>query len=508
MDDDLFNREFGPRKPEKDNLFGWTVVILLLIGVAMACWLGSYAIFGHPENPKSYEILRKLKKIDPPKRFELTAAPAGEFLTPQKIYDRYAGLSDLEMKEENAELLREYLTNYHAISRLVPYLTGKFSILSSHVLQGTDLFENGVVAVAQASDFPQVIVEHVYPADASAESELQKMLTKGLEVKLQKTLDLSAIIHVEKLDGGRMQITVVPLTYGTYTLREGNGSFSLNPPDNLHLAGGLPIVKGDELQKALATAVSAQGTPAIALDLNADNSQPQASTTPAAPSLVRVNTPAPVATPTPIAQATPTATPTPEPIAQATPTPRPPEPVATPPEIAMNVTPTPTPVTPHETPTPTPPIAVATPTPEPTAASGVALKPFLAAVSTPPVGTTAHGSWHTFAPGQMPRGRLVDVRDANTLADHGLNGERLYLRGNFTVTASGESRAVMRSQGGMFGGNPAASTRIIVEYPTGAAPPSEGSAVTVDNMRPFQITDVRRGADGQVNVYVREITTP
>ncbi|MGC3989966.1 MAG: hypothetical protein QM796_09875 [Chthoniobacteraceae bacterium] len=130
MEDDLFNREFGPRKPQKDNLFGWTVVILLLIGVAMACWLGSYAIFGHPENPKSYEILRKLKKIEPPKRFELTAAPPGEFLTPQKIYDRYAGLSDLEMKEENAELLREYLTNYHAISRLVPYLTGKFSILS------------------------------------------------------------------------------------------------------------------------------------------------------------------------------------------------------------------------------------------------------------------------------------------------------------------------------------------------------------------------------------------
>ncbi|MGC3989964.1 MAG: hypothetical protein QM796_09865 [Chthoniobacteraceae bacterium] len=109
----------------------------------------------------------------------------------------------------------------------------------------------------------------------------------------------------------------------------------------------------------------------------------------------------------------------------------------------------------------------------------------------------------------MPRGRLVDVQNASSLADHGLNGERLYLRGNFTVTASGESRAVMRAQsGGIFGGNSGGATRIIVEYPTGAAPPSEGSAVSVDNMRPFQITDVRRGADGQVNVYVREITTP
>jgi hypothetical protein len=374
MDDDLFQRDFNPRKPQKDNLFGWTIVILLLIGVAMACWLGSYAIFGHPENPKSYEILRKLKKIDPPKRFELTAAPPGEFLTPQKVYDRYAGLSDLEMRRENAELLREYLTNYHAISRLVPYLTGKFSILDSHILQNDDLFQNGVAALAQATDFPQVIVENVYPADAAAEPELKKMLTKGLEIKLQKTLDLSAIVHVEKLDNGRMQVTVVPLTYGAYTLREGNGTFSLTPPTDLHLASGFPIIRGEELQKALQAAVSPQGTPAIALDLNGNSGQPQSTATPAAPSLVRVATPEPVATPVPIAQATPT--PVPLPIAQATPTPAPQAtPVATPPVLALNTHPSPTPELPRETPAPTPPIAVATPVP--TTASGVPLKPFL-----------------------------------------------------------------------------------------------------------------------------------
>jgi len=496
MDDDLFHRDYAPRKPRKDNLFGWTILILLLIGVAMACWLGSYAIFGHPENPKSYEILRKLKKIDPPKRFELTAAPPGEFLTPEKIYDRYAGLSDLEMRRENAELLREYLMNYRGMSRLVSYLTGKFSILESHELKNGDLFPTGVAALAQASDFPQVLVEHVYPADPDAVPALKQMLVKGLEVKLQKTLDLSAIVHVEKLDGGRMQITVVPITYGAYTLREGSGSFSLNPPATLNIAAGLPVIRGEELEKGLQTAVSPQGTPAIALDLNGSSAQPQATATPAAPALVRVNTPAPISTPTPIVQATPT--PTPIPIAQATPTstPKPqPTPVATPPLIAMN-TPAPTPIV-------TPPPA----TPLPTAASGVQLKPFLAAVSTPPVGTTAHGNWRTFSPGQMPRGRLVDVKDASSLADHGLSGERLYLRGNFTVTASGESRAVLRSQGGFAGFNSAGNTRIIVEYPAGSFPPTEGSQVTRNELRPFQVTDVRRGADGQVNVYVREITT-
>ena len=75
--------------PKKDNLFLWTVVILLLIGFAMACWLGSFYIFGHPERAESYKILKKLHKIDPPKRFEITAAPAGEFLTAQKLFERY-----------------------------------------------------------------------------------------------------------------------------------------------------------------------------------------------------------------------------------------------------------------------------------------------------------------------------------------------------------------------------------------------------------------------------------
>ena len=68
------------RPPERINYFAWTVAILLLIGVALAAWLGSFYIFNQPERPDSYRILQKLRKIEPPKRFELTAAPAGEFL--------------------------------------------------------------------------------------------------------------------------------------------------------------------------------------------------------------------------------------------------------------------------------------------------------------------------------------------------------------------------------------------------------------------------------------------
>jgi hypothetical protein len=47
--------------------------------------------------------------------------------------------------------------------------------------------------------------------------------------------------------------------------------------------------------------------------------------------------------------------------------------------------------------------------------------------------------------------------------------------------------------------------RIIVEYPAGAVPPGENASFTRDGSRPFEIRDIRKGADGQVNIYVREI---
>ena len=99
----------------------------------------------------------------------------------------------------------------------------------------------------------------------------------------------------------------------------------------------------------------------------------------------------------------------------------------------------------------------------------------------------------------------------NSLADRGTSGERLYLRGQFVVTASSEGRAVLRSQKGLTNlikPGSITSTRVIVEFPSGTNPPAEGSSFSRDEQRPFQITDVRRGADGQLNVYVREVTSP
>jgi hypothetical protein len=36
-------------------------------------------------------------------------------------------------------------------------------------------------------------------------------------------------------------------------------------------------------------------------------------------------------------------------------------------------------------------------------------------------------------------------------------------------------------------------------------PPVQGSTVTRDEARPYEITEVRKQSDGQLNVFVREI---
>src|SRR5262249_7024237 len=103
------------RPRRRTNYFAWTVAILLLMGFALVAWLGSFYIFDQPERPDSYRILQKLHKIEPPKRFELTAAPAGEFLNPQQLYERYVGMGAAELARADARLAPHYNWNYHEV---------------------------------------------------------------------------------------------------------------------------------------------------------------------------------------------------------------------------------------------------------------------------------------------------------------------------------------------------------------------------------------------------------
>jgi hypothetical protein len=122
------------------------------------------------------------------------------------------------------------------------------------------------------------------------------------------------------------------------------------------------------------------------------------------------------------------------------------------------------------------------------------------------------GSWKTFPAGKMPLGRLIGTGDLRDVADHGLAGERIYLKGQFVVNFSDANKAVMRPRSKLtdkvlhLGGS--SSTRIVVEFPNGYTPPPQGAVVNRDEQRPYEITEVRKQEDGELNVFVREIMQP
>jgi hypothetical protein len=459
--------------PRKDgNLFGWTIAILLLIGFAICCWVFSFYVFGHPEKPYSYSILAKLKKLEAPKRFEITAAPQGEFLSAQQLWDRYNKMTNRELERASEVLLRNYLRNYKLTGDKVPYVVGSFNILDSYELDESNLFPSGVVAVAQATDAQQVLLEHVFTADKRVIPVLHRMLLTGLNLRFDKTVDLSAVLNVRRLTDGRLQFTAVPLLYGSYTTSSGAGTFSLDPPTRLNVAARLPVVKEPTIEEATEKLASHRTRARL------DTTESPSATPRPQMQLVRVERPKPVVeTPVP---------------SQASPTPLPEDTIL--------------PATPVKSPQSTPAVATVAPAAKPTASP---LQPFISPTPAS-IATTAGGNWETYAPGQMPRGRLANVPDMSELASRGVGGERIYLQGSFVVTASGQDRAVLRSQAALpenLGmGARSSNTRIIVQFPSGSRPPSEGSTLSRDSRRPFLVTEVRKTSDGQVNVYVREVT--
>jgi hypothetical protein len=511
MDYGLYHTDEPYTRPvrRRVNYFGWTVAILLLSGFALAAWLGSFYIFGQPERPDSYRILQKLHKIEPPRRFELTAAPAGEFLDAKKIYDRYSAMGSAELAKTNAELARNYIRNYQQVRGLVPYVVGRYVIMEARDLGPHDVFTSGMVALTSAVDNGALLMEHVYPADAQTTPLIRQTLKTGLELKMDRAHDLSAIIHVERLRDGHIMATAVPLLYGTYTIMRGTGTFTLEPPLSLNLEAGWPLFKQQQRLSAQLRFANYRRTESAAevAGVPIPGITPTATPASAENQLVRVEAARPVETPA-VAEVpkrrgrheTNTAASEESRLARK-------QKGASEPPTSEKVEGAPVAAAAAPSATFAPHVALASSVETPVPA--VPAQPFSADSSTTLASTAGGGSWKTYPPGRMPLGRLISTDDVGEIAQRGTAGERIYLKGQFVVNFSDANRAVLRPRTRLadtvlhFGASPA--MRIIVEFPSGYTPPAQGSVIVRDAARPFEITEIRRQEDGQLNVFAREI---
>ena len=464
-----------PARKDEGGLFGWTILILIFIGIAIACWIGSFYVFGHPEKPFSHEVLTKLKKIEPPKRFELTEAPRGEFLRAPQIIERFGKMKPRQLERTNEILIRNYIRNYKPADGLVPYVLGTFNILDSFELTGSDYFPSGVAALAVSKDDPRLLIEQIFSSGKRVIPTLHRTLLTGLDIDLKRENELAAIIHIERLKDGRLKLTTVSIMYPSYESAASDGTFTLEPPTMLNVRAGLPVVDATRQNEADAKYEHFRKKARLTATKKQEPRPEDAAAAQAR--LMRVEKPLPVLTPEPTPADSPillaSALPTPAPVAIPSPTPAP------------SATPSPSP-SPSASPSPSP-----SPTPE------------------APKAIAAAGSknWQLYEPGRMPRGRLVAPGDLSDIAKKGTSGERIYLQGSFNVTAAGGDRAVMRAPQRGFGSR-ADNIRIIVQYPNGMTAPADGSAVSRDSRRPFQVMEVKESPGGQINVYVREVTKP
>ena len=524
LQDDLLRTPVEYDSPRrKDHLFLWTVFLLLLVGFSMVCWIGSYLVFSRPELPVSYRILRKIKKIDPPARFKVNAAPPGEFLGPEQLFERFDSLSGPALRNLNRDLERAYLKNYPAGTEPVPYVKGRFTIMDSYELHPSDFVGSGVVALAVSTDFPKVMIEQLYPSSLPDAPLIKRNLQSGMDIELRRTFELTAVLHVTKLPDGHMQLTVVPINYGRYVFTGTNGGFELQPPPELNVAAGWPVVREQRREAASEAYLNFRAHSGGGLLVSRKEGEKPAPT-----AVKGVDAPIVDETPAPPA-AVPTATPG---IARASLPPGKPGATGKKPTPAPAAIPSPAPVLAQasvpvraalpvsEPPTVNPRLPVATPRAVLKAAGGgginggVSLQPFLVdplgGPAAPPTVAASGGtvrSWSTYAPGRMPAGKSVRVNEIAALSHGGgLSGEPVYLTGQFVVRAIGENKAkgiknaVLRSSGAN------SNVRVIVEYPTDRPLPAEGSEINRDDQRPYQVMDVRQVADGTLNVFAREIS--
>lgn len=466
-----------PARKDESGLFGWTILILVFIGIAIVCWIGSFYVFGHPEKPFSHGILTKLKKIETPKRFELTEAPRGEFLRAPQIMERYGKMKPRQLERTNDILIRNYIRNFKLAEGLVPYVLGTFNILDSFELSESDYFPSGVAALAVSKDDPRLLVEQIFSSGKRIIPILHRTLLTGLDIDLKRENELAAIIHIERLKDGRLKLTTVSIMYPSYESAGSDGTFTLEPPTMLNVHAGLPVI--DATRQAEADAKYDHFRKKARLTATKKQEPKPEDADAAKAQLMRVEKPLPASTPGPTPVATPalfaSAEPSPTPTSTPLPTPLP-SPSAKP---SPSATPTPSP---SPSPTPTPEI------PKAIAAAG-------------------SKNWAVYEQGRMPRGRLVAPGELSDIAKKGTGGERIYLQGSFNVTAAGSDRAVMRAPQRGFGAR-TDNIRIIVQYPNGMTAPADGSSVSRDARRPFQVMDVKESPGGQINVYVREVTKP
>lgn len=244
-----------PRKieappPRRPAYFWWLLANALALCFAVVSWTVCLHVFGNPEIPRNYEILRKIHRLPELKRYTVLDVPNGSLLDPKGLYSRFFGLSPDQLTRLNSQLLRNYLTNF-ARPLALTYIEGDYQVEQVRELGPADFVPIGFAIRARAlvkpDDFTKpapypVLIEYIFP---TTETAAAKEFRPGDILSVKKSPNCAAIVHAEKViegDDPMVCLTVIPIAYGPYRVGD-NATFGIEPPAEVRPGAGFPIFK-------------------------------------------------------------------------------------------------------------------------------------------------------------------------------------------------------------------------------------------------------------------------
>ena len=236
--------------PSRPAYFWWLLANALALCFAVVSWAVCLNVFGFPEVPRNYEILRRLNRLPELKRYIETEVPNGNALNPKELYQKFFGAKDEDLPRVNSLLMRNYLTNFER-PLLLNYIEGRYQVDEVRPLNGKDFFSPGVVIRAQALTKPDeytaeapypVVIEYLFPTE---DRSVVGKFKVGDILEVKKSPNCAAIVYVGRAtrdDEQVLLLTVIPIAYGPYRIGKGV-SFDIEPPKELRPGAGFPVFK-------------------------------------------------------------------------------------------------------------------------------------------------------------------------------------------------------------------------------------------------------------------------
>jgi hypothetical protein len=237
--------EPAPRSPA---YFWWLLANALALCFAVMSWTVCLHVFGNPEVPRNYEILRKIGRLPELKRFTVLDAPNGNLLDPRGLYSRFFPLSADQLARFNIRLMRNYLTNFERPLALT-YIEGDYQVEQVRQLGPEDFITQGFAIRARAlvkpDDFTKpapypVVIDYLFP---TTETAAAREFRPGDVLSINKSPNCAAIIHIGRTvdgDDPLVCLTVVPNAYGPYRVGD-NITFGIEPPAEVRPGAKFPL---------------------------------------------------------------------------------------------------------------------------------------------------------------------------------------------------------------------------------------------------------------------------